>query len=105
VATRRVDSVHSRITAAEVGPPNSMVAAWITHRQGIAPPEVATASPNAIGAAERLSASTTGPPARAIAAATPPPCSSCVLAALAIASTSNEVMSASRTSIETADKP
>ena len=41
-----------------------------------------------------------GPPARAIAPATPPPWSSCVFAALAIASTSSVVMSASRTSTD-----
>ena len=87
------------MTSAEVGPPSSIVAAWMTQRQGIEPPDVATASPSPIGAAARLSISTADPPAREIAPATPPPWSSCVFAALAIASTSSAVMSTSRTSI------
>ena len=58
------------------------------------------ASPSPTGALARLSRRTASPPARAIAPATPPPCISCVLAALAIASTSSWVMSASRTSTE-----
>ena len=36
--------------SAEVGPPSSIVAAWITHRHGISPPVVSTASPRPIGA-------------------------------------------------------
>ena len=85
--------------SAEVGPPSSIVAAWITQRQGMSPPDVSTASPSPIGAALRDSLSIVGPPARAIAAATPPPCRSSVLAALAIASTASAVMSVSSASI------
>jgi len=58
--------------SAEVGPPSSMVAAWITHLAGISPAVVATASPRSIGARSSLSFCTSGPPAREIAAATPP---------------------------------
>ena len=64
----------------------------------MSPADVATASPMPIGATRSLSSWIAGPPARAIAPATPPPCASRVLAALAIASTSSLVMSASRTS-------
>ena len=85
--------------SSDVGPPSSIVAAWITQRLGIAPADVSTASPSPIGARARDSSSTAGPPARAMAAATPPPCSSRVLAALAIASTASVVMSASSASI------
>jgi len=70
-----------------------------TQRQGSSPGPVATAAPSSIGASSSLSAWIAGPPAREIAPATPPPCSSRVLAALAIASTSSPVISASRTSI------
>src|SRR6188768_460278 len=42
----------------------SMVAAWITHRQGSSPAVVSTASPRPIGARSSLSAWTAGPPAR-----------------------------------------
>ena len=87
------------MTSALVGPPSSIVAAWMIQRDGRSPAEVATAEPSSTGAAARDSSSTTGPPARAIAPATPPPCSSRVLAALAIASTASVVMSVSRTSI------
>ena len=76
-----------------------MVAAWITHREGISPAVVATAAPSSIGAHSSLSAWTSGPPAREIAPATPPPWRSSVFAALAIASTSSLVMSPSMTSI------
>src|SRR5215211_7284372 len=51
-----------------------------------------------MGARRSLSAWTSGPPAREIAPATPPPCRSIVFAAFAIASTSRVVMSVSRTS-------
>ena len=98
-ARRSVDAVERRMISADVGPPSTIVAAWMTQRHGIAPPEVSTASPSPIGAAARDSASIAGPPARAIAAATPPPCSRSVLAALAIASTSSAVMSASSASM------
>ena len=87
-ATSSVDRVARRMTSADVGPPSSIVAAWMTQRQGIEPHHVETASPSPIGAAARLSESIKGPPAREIAAATPPPCSSDVFAAFAIASTS-----------------
>ncbi len=70
----------------------------MTHRAGMSPAVVSTASPSPIGALSADSASTAGPPAREIAPATPPPCSSRVLAALAIASTSSAVMSVSSTS-------
>ena len=76
-----------------------MVAAWITQRAGSSPAPVATAAPSSIGARSSLSRWTSGPPAREIAPATPPPCRSSVLAALAIASTSSLVMSPSSTSI------
>ena len=76
----------------------SIVAAWITHVAGMSPAVVSTASPSPIGAFAADSACTAGPPARAIAPATPPPWSSRVLAALAIASTSSAVMSVSSTS-------
>jgi hypothetical protein len=66
-------TVALRMISAEVGPPSSMVAAWITHRQGISPAEVSTASPSSIGARSSLSACTEGPPALEIAPATPPP--------------------------------
>src|SRR4051794_5390726 len=85
--------------SAEVGPPSSIVAAWITQRDGICPALVSTASPRPIGDLAALSRCSASPAARAIAPATPPPWSSCVLAALAIASTSSVVMSASRTSM------
>src|SRR5207249_4294133 len=55
-------------------------------------------SPSPIGAFSFDSRCTSGPPARLIAPATPPPCFSSVLAALAIASTSSFVTSASTTS-------
>ena len=84
--------------SADVGPPSSIVAAWITQRDGRSPAGVATASPSPIGATRSLSSWIDGPPARAIAPATPPPWASRVLAAFAIASTSSFVTSASRTS-------
>ena len=93
-----VDAVASRMIAAEVGPPSSIVAAWMTQRLGMAPAVVATAAPSSIGARSRDSRSSSGPAAREIAAATPPPCSSRVLAAFAIASTSSFVTSAWMTS-------
>ena len=92
-------AVARRMMSADVGPPSSIVAAWITHRHGSSPPDVSTASPSAIGALRSDSSWIAGPPAREIAPATPPPCSSRVLAALAIASTSSVVMSVSSTSI------
>src|SRR5918997_2027047 len=64
----------------------------------MSPAVVSTASPSPIGARSSDSRCTSGPPARAIAAATPPPCLSSVLAALAIASTSSFVTSARWTS-------
>jgi hypothetical protein len=36
--------------SAEVGPPSSIVAAWITQRAGMSPAVVSTASPRPIGA-------------------------------------------------------
>ena len=72
-ATRSVDAVARRMIDADVGPPSSIVAAWITHRHGISPPEVATADRRGrSGRRRRLSASIAGPPAREIAPATPP---------------------------------
>ena len=85
--------------SAEVGPPRCIVAAWMTQRAGMSPAVVSTASPSPIGALASDSRWTPGPPARLIAAATPPPWASSVLAALAIASTASVVMSVSRTSI------
>src|SRR6185312_2692058 len=64
----------------------------------MSPAVVSTASPSPIGAFSVDSRCTSGPPARAIAAATPPPCRNWVLAALAIASTSSLVTSACTTS-------
>src|SRR5436189_3130651 len=84
--------------SADVGPPRTMVAAWMTQRDGGAPAVVRTASPRPIGALAELSRCSASPAARAIAPATPPPCSSWVFAALAIASTSSVVMSTSRIS-------
>ena len=82
-------AVAARMISAEVGPPSSMVAAWITHLDGSSPAVVATASPSSIGASSSLSSWIARPPARTIAPATPPPCRSSVFAALAIASTSS----------------
>src|SRR4051812_11016909 len=97
-AFHRVAAVARRMMSAEVGPPSSIVAAWMTQRDGISPALVSTASPSPIGDLAALSRWSSSPAARAIAPATPPPCSSWVLAALAIASTASVVMSASRTS-------
>ena len=80
--------------SAEVGPPRSIVAAWMTQRADISPAVVSTASPRPIGACAFDSRSSSGPAARLIAPATPPPCISCVFAAFVIASTSSCVMSA-----------
>ena len=80
--------------SADVGPPSSIVAAWITQRAGISPAVVSTASPRPIGAFSSRLPCTTGAPARLIAAATPPPWMEPVFAALAIASTSSFVTSA-----------
>ena len=93
-----VERVARSMMSAEVGPPGSMVAAWITQRAGMAPAVVSTASPSSIGARSLDSRCTSGPPAREIAPATPPPWASCVFAALAMASTSSAVTSASMTS-------
>jgi hypothetical protein len=41
--------------SAEVGPPSSIVAAWITHLDGISPALVSTACPSSIGATLSLS--------------------------------------------------
>src|SRR3954470_2427316 len=65
----------------------------------MSPAVVSTASPRPIGALSVDSRCTAGPPAREIAAATPPPCLSCVFAALVIASTSSWVTSACCTTI------
>jgi hypothetical protein len=70
----------------------------MTQRAGISPAVVSTASPSPIGARSSDSRWTSGPPARLIAAATPPPCFSPVFAAFAIASTSRPVTSPSSTS-------
>src|SRR6476660_6252405 len=71
----------------------------MTYRAGMSPAVVSIASPRAIGAFSSDSRCIAGPPAREIAAATPPPCLSRVLAALVIASTSSRVTSACLTSI------
>ena len=39
--------------AADVGPPSSIVAAWMTQRAGMSPAVVSTASPSPIGARSR----------------------------------------------------
>src|SRR4051794_38831014 len=97
-AVARVDRVARSTTSADARPPgSSIVAAWITQRAASSPPVVSTASPTGTGARSRDSRSSAGPAARAIAPATPPPCSSCELAAFAIASTSSRVMSACST--------
>ena len=57
--------------SAEVGPPSSIVAAWITQRAGMSPAVVSTASPSPIGARSSDSRCTAGPPAREIAAGHP----------------------------------
>src|SRR5918992_892576 len=97
-ALASVERVARSMMSAEVGPPSSIVAAWMTQRAGMSPAVVSTASPSPIGARSSDSRCTSGPPAREIAPATPPPCFSSVLAALAIASTSSLVTSAARTS-------
>src|SRR3954454_20406552 len=97
-ARASVAAVARRMTSAEVGPPRRIVAAWMTQREGMAPAVVSTASPRPIGALRSDSRWTSGPPAREIAPATPPPCASSVLAAFATASTSRVVMSAWSTS-------
>ena len=68
-----VERVARSMISAEVGPPSSMVAAWITQRHGMSPAVVSTASPSPIGARSSDSRCTSGPPAREIAPATPPP--------------------------------
>ena len=93
-----VEAVARRMMSSEVGPPRRIVAAWMTHRDGISPAVVSTASPRPIGAFASDSRWTSGPPAREIAPATPPPWARSVFAALAIASTSSAVMSVSSTS-------
>src|SRR6478609_7809605 len=100
-----VAAVARRMMSAEVGPPSSIVAAWMTHRAGSVPAVVSTASPSPTGARRWLSSWISGPPARAMAPATPPPCSSRVLAALAMASTPRVVMSVSRTSTVAVTRP
>ena len=85
--------------SAEVGPPSSIVAAWITHLAGSSPALVADRLAEADRSERSLSVWIARPPALTIAPATPPPCRSSVLAALAIASTSSLVMSACWTSI------
>ena len=82
------------MTSAEVGPPSSIVAAWMTQRAGIVARGRLDRLAQADGRALLALALHRRPPARAIAPATPPPWSSCVFAALAIASTSSVVMSA-----------
>ena len=64
----------------------------------MSPAVVSTASPSPIGALASDSRCTSGPPAREIAPATPPPWRSCVFAAFVIASTSSAVTSAAMTS-------
>ena len=94
-----VEAVARRMMSSEVGPPSSIVAAWMTQRDGMSPAVVSTASPRPIGAFASDSRWTSGPPAREIAPATPPPWARSVFAALAMASTSSAVMSVSSTSI------
>ena len=48
-------AVASRMISADVGPPSSIVAAWITQRDGSSPAPVSTASPRPIGALRSLS--------------------------------------------------
>src|SRR5207244_676135 len=77
----RVERVAFSTISADVVPPGcAIVAAWITQRAGMSPAVVSTASPTSIGAFSRDSRSRSGPAARAIAPATPPPCRSCALA-------------------------
>ena len=97
-AAASVERVACSTISADVGPPSSIVAAWITQRAGRSPALVSTASPRPIGARSFDSRWISGPPAREMAPATPPPWASCVLAALAIASTSSFVTSACATS-------
>ena len=47
--------------SAEVGPPSSIVAAWITQRAGMSPAVVSTASPSPIGAFASDSRCTSSP--------------------------------------------
>src|SRR5262249_40779659 len=68
-ALARVLAVARRVISAEVGPPSSIVAAWITQRHGSSPEVGSTASPRPIGPPRAPSALTRRPPAPA----TPPP--------------------------------
>ena len=49
-ALRRVEAVARRMMSSEVGPPSSIVAAWMTQRAGMSPAVVSIASPRPIGA-------------------------------------------------------
>src|SRR5713226_7632055 len=75
-----------------------MLAAWMTKRALNLPPPVMAASPTSMGLIARHSAWICGPPAFAIAPATPPPSSRSLLAALTMASTSCCVRSPCRIS-------
>jgi hypothetical protein len=55
-ALARVLAVALRMVSADVGPPSSIVAAWITQLHGISPAVVSTALPSPIGARSSLSA-------------------------------------------------
>src|ERR1700674_46184 len=87
-AISRLRRVERRRPSAPVRPPNRMLAAWMTKRAFNVPPPVMAASPTSTGPSLRHSAWICGPPARAIAPATPPPNSRSLLAALTMASTS-----------------
>ena len=96
-ATRRVLAVASRIASAEVWPPSSIVAAWITQLRGhLAGGRWRRPRRGRSGAASSLSRWISGPPACEIAAGHPAAMrAAAVFAALAIASTSSLVMSVS----------
>ena len=72
-ALASVAAVARRMMSAEVGPPSTIVAAWMTQRAGMSPALVSTASPRPIGALRVALALHRAPPAREIAPATPPP--------------------------------
>ena len=101
-AMRRECAVELRNACAEVRPPSSMLAAWITWRAFKFPPDVIAAPPTGIVPISSHSAWICGPPLRRIAPATPPPSCRSLFAALTIASVSISVRSPCRISIRSA---
>ena len=104
-ATRKVLSVARSMISALVRRSCPMTAAWITQRAGSRPAVVATASPIAMGPLATASRSTSAPPARLRAPATPAPIHRRSLAAFTTTSTANVAMSPSTTSTRTSPMP